>query len=557
MTSSIVYEGEREVATVGILTDLRERIRMEQRLLDAQQKLQLSEKQALVAELAAAAAHELNQPLTSILGYAQLIERQSIAGATHLRAVGIIVSEAERMASIVKKIGRLTKYETTDYVGGARMLDINRATADSSPQLVMPPLDATPAPIDGDENQTGEFAAVAPAEHRRDHRARSRGRRCPEPRRLRGSRGAPRRARRRRSGWQSMTFAPPTADTQLAALHALATELPAAATEAALADVVLAAIAPLLPGRAVALRVLDMRQRELARAYVVGAPLREGLTSDGVTLSADAVARAKLKTAVAASARLVVHDRWDSPFTGIATGFAQPLAAGGELYGVIDVGYPPGADARVADEPAVRSIGGQVALALRTLRLQEDASGLRDYQARLLESANALILGIDRSWRITVCNRALLELTGSTRDQVVGHDIRDFIPADQRQYLTTAFAAALAGQHHAAITVSLPRRKGKPVRSVWTIAPVGRAGAPSGPLDGRGSPAVGSAAEWQRGCCRCGRRDRPGSIRDRSAAGASRARRAARHARRARGRRRARAQQPADLDHDLRRVSRA
>ena len=47
-------EGEREVATVGILTDLRERIRMEQRLLDAQQKLQLSEKQALVAELAGA-----------------------------------------------------------------------------------------------------------------------------------------------------------------------------------------------------------------------------------------------------------------------------------------------------------------------------------------------------------------------------------------------------------------------------------------------------------------------------------------------------------------------
>ena len=80
MTASIVYEGEREVATVGILTDLRERIRMEQRLLDAQQKLQLSEKQALVAELAGAAAHELNQPLTSIMGYAQLIERQSDRG---------------------------------------------------------------------------------------------------------------------------------------------------------------------------------------------------------------------------------------------------------------------------------------------------------------------------------------------------------------------------------------------------------------------------------------------------------------------------------------------
>src|SRR6185503_1869308 len=88
--ASTLYERDRKVATVGILTDLRERIRMEQRLLDAQQKLQLSEKQALVAELAGAAAHELNQPLTSIMGYAQLIKRQSAEDAQHMRAVGVI-----------------------------------------------------------------------------------------------------------------------------------------------------------------------------------------------------------------------------------------------------------------------------------------------------------------------------------------------------------------------------------------------------------------------------------------------------------------------------------
>jgi PAS domain S-box-containing protein len=150
MTASVVYEGEREVATVGILTDLRERIRMEQRLLDAQQKLQLSEKQALVAELAGAAAHELNQPLTSIIGYAQLIQRQSDKEAAHLRAVGIILSEAERMAGIVKKIGKITKYETTDYVGSAKMLDLDRAAADSQ--------DAIPIEqIEGEETKTGEF----------------------------------------------------------------------------------------------------------------------------------------------------------------------------------------------------------------------------------------------------------------------------------------------------------------------------------------------------------------------------------------------------------------
>src|SRR6185503_8627511 len=166
------YEGEREVATVGILTDLRERIRMEQRLLDAQQKLQMSEKQALVAELAGAAAHELNQPLTSIIGYTQLIQRQSAKEAPHLRAAGIILSEAERMAGIVKKIGRITKYETTDYVGSARMLDLDRAAA-SDPSIpvstdadepegtgdVIVPVEPV-EPIES-EDKTGEFTAVA------------------------------------------------------------------------------------------------------------------------------------------------------------------------------------------------------------------------------------------------------------------------------------------------------------------------------------------------------------------------------------------------------------
>ncbi len=154
MTASIIYEGEREVATVGILTDLRERIRMEQRLLDAQQKLQLSEKQALVAELAGAAAHELNQPLTAVMAYGQLIVRQSAADAAHMRAVRVILSEAERMASIVKKIGKITKYETTDYVGSAKMLDLDRATSEQEP-LAKPE-------TAGDDSATGEFSAVSP-----------------------------------------------------------------------------------------------------------------------------------------------------------------------------------------------------------------------------------------------------------------------------------------------------------------------------------------------------------------------------------------------------------
>ena len=275
----------------------------------------------------------------------------------------------------------------------------------------------------------------------------------------------------------------PTVEAQLHALHALAAELPNATSEAGLVDRALEIVGTLLPGRALSVRVLDPRKNEPVRIYGRGAGLREGVTVEGVTLPEAALASVNLKSAVAASARVMTRDRWDSPFTGIATGFAVPLTAGGELYGVLDVGYLPGIDARDDDRPVAEPLANHLAIALRTVRLRDDAIGLRDYQARLLESANALILGIDRAWRITVCNRALVELTGLARDEILGRDVRDFIGDDQRQYLTSAFAAALVGQHHTAVTIALPTRDRGTVRTVWSIAPVGRAGAPGGPIE--------------------------------------------------------------------------
>jgi PAS domain S-box-containing protein len=134
MTASILYENGHEAATVGILSDLRERLRMEERLMAIQEQLEMQERQAMVAQLAGAAAHELNQPLTSILGYGQLIERQSETDAPHMRAVQIIQREAARMADIVRNIGRITRYETKQYVGGSSIMDLDRSSA-SQPDI--------------------------------------------------------------------------------------------------------------------------------------------------------------------------------------------------------------------------------------------------------------------------------------------------------------------------------------------------------------------------------------------------------------------------------------
>ena len=130
LSAALILDHGEPVGSVGILTDLRERLRMEARLEEAQEELRAREKQAIVAELAGAAAHELNQPLTSVIGYADIIRRKMAPDSPIAGAAAVILEEAGRMAEIVRKIGKITRYETKTYVGTAKIIDLDRASDD-------------------------------------------------------------------------------------------------------------------------------------------------------------------------------------------------------------------------------------------------------------------------------------------------------------------------------------------------------------------------------------------------------------------------------------------
>lgn len=134
LSAALIMENGKPVGSVGIFTDLRDRLRMETQLNAAQEELRAREKQAIIAELAGAAAHELNQPLTSVLGYAELIRRRVEDTTAVKSAAGIILQEGERMADIVRKIGKITRYETKSYVGAAKILDLDRSCDDDPKQ---------------------------------------------------------------------------------------------------------------------------------------------------------------------------------------------------------------------------------------------------------------------------------------------------------------------------------------------------------------------------------------------------------------------------------------
>jgi hypothetical protein len=74
------------------------------------------------------------------MGYTELLLRRldkDKDGPTW-SAAEIIFAEAERMAEIVRKIGKITKYETKSYVGRARILDLDKA-AGLAPSSHPPP----------------------------------------------------------------------------------------------------------------------------------------------------------------------------------------------------------------------------------------------------------------------------------------------------------------------------------------------------------------------------------------------------------------------------------
>ncbi|MCA9581193.1 MAG: PAS domain S-box protein [Myxococcales bacterium] len=128
LSAAMIYDDEgHEKATFGIFTDLRERLSVEDRLAQAQERLRMSERQAVVAELAGTAAHELNQPLTSVMAYAELLKKRLAADTLENRAASTIMREAERMADIVRKIGKITKYETKSYVGEQKIIDLDKS----------------------------------------------------------------------------------------------------------------------------------------------------------------------------------------------------------------------------------------------------------------------------------------------------------------------------------------------------------------------------------------------------------------------------------------------
>jgi PAS domain S-box-containing protein len=110
LSASIVYdENRKELATVGIFMDLKERLEMERRLKVTQEQLLQSEKLAAMGRLTSQIAHELNNPLYGIMNTLELMKSEISPDNNRRKILEMALSETVRLSELLHKMLTFSK----------------------------------------------------------------------------------------------------------------------------------------------------------------------------------------------------------------------------------------------------------------------------------------------------------------------------------------------------------------------------------------------------------------------------------------------------------------
>ncbi|MFC1883690.1 ATP-binding protein [Thermodesulfobacteriota bacterium] len=101
LSASIIFIDGQEIGSVGVFTDMRELLQMKKDLEDAHIQLVQTEKVASVGRMAAGVAHEINNPLSGILIYSELLKEKFTDNTEISKDLNEIIDQTLRCKKIV------------------------------------------------------------------------------------------------------------------------------------------------------------------------------------------------------------------------------------------------------------------------------------------------------------------------------------------------------------------------------------------------------------------------------------------------------------------------
>ena len=104
LSASIITVNGKEIGSVGVFTDMREVLKMRKELEDAHLQLVQSEKIASVGKMAAGVAHEINNPLSGVLIYSELLKESLKENPQHLSDIQEVIDQTLRCKKIVSDL---------------------------------------------------------------------------------------------------------------------------------------------------------------------------------------------------------------------------------------------------------------------------------------------------------------------------------------------------------------------------------------------------------------------------------------------------------------------
>ncbi len=104
LSASIIKIDGEEIGSVGIFTDMREILKMRKDLEEAHLQLVQTEKIASVGRMAAGVAHEINNPLSGVLIYSELLKEDLKNQPEHVKDIQEIIDQTLRCKKIVSEM---------------------------------------------------------------------------------------------------------------------------------------------------------------------------------------------------------------------------------------------------------------------------------------------------------------------------------------------------------------------------------------------------------------------------------------------------------------------